>query len=333
MTKAIFSLILCFAFLSNTLSANGGNIISTMIEQDGRLCDFREVFSSPAPLKISTKDGVGYGCWTVYILTNRDIFEKVLDMDINCVNCIIDPYTIEKSIWQDAKRHYDSSLNRDIFKFKIVFTEEGGVSDNMMISWALIPSRPIISDEAFSYVFNWEDNDIYPNGDFSFVVKAIEASGFFVNISESFLYEEPKFYPWGKRYDDGAIAKVSYNADWGEYVRVEAYNPFGSVLGDAICTTDYITDSAILNRIDELKSAANINALQSTSSNSFITLLNHEISFREVADNAYLYNCNGLLIDSWRGVEHLNISEYPSGIYIVVGIYNSKSYKLKIIKK
>ena len=332
MTKAIHSLILFFVVLSNALSANGRNVISNTIEQDNRFFDFTEVFTSPMPLKISIEDSMCHGCWTVYILTKSDIFERVLNIDINCVNCIIDPYKIEKSIWQNAKRHYDSNLNRDIFKFKIVFTEECGVTDSKIINWALLPSRPIISDEAFSYTFNWEDNDIYPNGDFSFIVKANDASGFLVNISESFLFEEPKFYPWCKRYEGSPITEVSYNADWGEYVQVEAYNLFGNVLGDAICTTDYITDPAILERISELKSA-NIDILKITSSNSFISWLHNEISFREVADNAYLYNCNGQLIDSWRDVEHLNISEYPNGIYIVVGIYNLKSYKLKILKK
>lgn len=119
MTKAIHSLILFFVVLSNALSANGRNVISNTIEQDNRFFDFTEVFTSPMPLKISIEDSMCHGCWTVYILTKSDIFERVLNIDINCVNCIIDPYKIEKSIWQNAKRHYDSNLNRDIFKFKI----------------------------------------------------------------------------------------------------------------------------------------------------------------------------------------------------------------------
>lgn len=332
MTRATFLLILCIVVLSNAPFAISGNVISNEIEQDDSIFYFSEVFVSPIPLKISTEDSTHHGHWTVYVLTNCDIFERVLDIDTNCENCIIDPYKIDKSIWQYAKRHYNSILNRDIFKLKIVFTEESGDSDCKIINWALLPSRPVISDEVFSYIFNWEDNDIYPNGYFSFFVKAIDSSGLFVNISESFLYEEPKFYPWGKRYDGRSITEVSYNADWGEYVQVEAYNLFGSVLGDAICTTDYITDPAILDRINELKSA-NTDVLQMTPSSSFITLLHNEISFREVVDNAYLYNCNGQLIDSWRYIEHLDISEYPNGIYIVSCIYNSKYYKLKIVKK
>ena len=332
MTKAIHLLILFFAALLNALSANGRNVISNTIEQDNRTFDFTETFTSPMPLKISIEDKICQGYWTISILTNSDIFERALNIDINCVNCIIDPYKIDESIWQDAKRHYDSNLNRDIFKFRIDFTEECGVTDSKIINWALLPSRPIISRETFSYTFNWEDNDIYPNGDFSFIVKANDASGFLVNISESFLFEEPKFYPLCKRYDGSSITEVSYKADWGEYLQVEAYNIFGSVLGDAICTTDYITDPAILERISELKSA-DIDILKISSSNSFISWLNNEISFSEVADKVYLYNCNGQLIDSWRDIEHLNISEYPNGIYIIVGIYNSKYYKLKILKK
>lgn len=332
MTKAILALILLLTGLTNTLSANGRNVISDTVMQDNRAFDFTEIFISPMPLNISIKDSICHGYWTVSILSNSDIFERALNLDKNCTNCIIDPYKIDKIKWKNAKRHYDSTLRRDIFKLRIDFTDECGATDSKIIHWALLPSRPIISNEAFLYTFNWEDNDIYPNGVFSFIVKASDASGFLVNVSESFLFEEPKFYPWCKRYDDNSITEVSYNADWGEYLQVEAYNAFGSVLGNAICTTNYITDSAILERISELK-RADIDVPKISFSNAFISWLNNTIVFREVADKAYLYYQNGQLIDSWRDIEHLDMSDYPNGIYIIVSIYNSTYYKLKILKK
>lgn len=114
--------------------------------------------------------------------------------------------------------------------------------------------KPIISNVKFIYDFNWQDDMIYPDGIFSFDVSCEGATLFLFDCTQSFLFsKENLFFSWCKYYEADNHVHISYDADWGEYIMISAYSKdFRWVHSDTICTTDYITDEAILYRINEL---------------------------------------------------------------------------------
>ncbi len=178
--------------------------------------------------------------------------------------------------------------------------------------------KPVISDVKFNYIFDWQDDMIYPNGIFSFNVYSEGATLFEFNCTRSFLFSKQNlFFSWCKDYEVNNQAHISYDADWGEYIMVAAYSKdFGWVHSDTICTTDYITDEAIINRINELKEQSHIECLLPEDLE--VNLTDGNIIFNSDILSATLFDCGGIKQAEIRDSKFLNIASLQKGIYYII---------------
>lgn len=313
----------------NAASTSAKEFISHLVVQDSVMIDVNNIITSSAPLTINLVNQESKGFWNISILKDDDIFEDVSDISATDSTCTIDPNKIS---WIYSKRHFDPILNRDYFKLNISFCDNNGNKDSILINWALVPSRPVISDIEFRYVYDWATDKIFPNGVFSFIVRSKDATSYWFNVSNSFLYEPPSYFNWCTEYDAYDETLIFYDAEWGEYIFIEAYNTFGFAVSDMIHTTSYIHDQNILDRIEELRTAS-VENNHIGDPDSFIQLIDKNIIFPELAESASLYNSNGQLVNQWINIDTISTSDIPPGLYIIVCLHNTQIFKKKIIIK
>lgn len=179
------------------------------------------------------------------------------------------------------------------------------------------PVKPQISDITFDYTYDWEYDDIWPNGKFSFLVKADGATSFKLYWSESFLFSPPKNFRFGEDIEGINEVRIDFDADWGEYLTVAAGNQFGYSHSDIICTTDYITDPDVRKRIEELKQQAGITGTNLTPSTMKTTWDNNILTFSSPAYHVAVYNITGNLVMPPTTSQSLDLSHLPGGTYII----------------
>lgn len=327
----IISLIFLF---SNSIAIYSENLISDSIYQSGISYDFNHVFSEASPLHFSLIDSEVTGKWSCALMANN---ENMIDISVDALGgyCNFDPRSVPFSIWQDeAFRTFNSLDNRDEFTLYVSFRSESGKYDERSIQLALLPSRPSINNIQFEYCYDWEYDQIYPNGTLSFEIEANNSNSFFLHHSESFLPPSDNvFFPFVKEFKVGNNATLSYGADWGEYISVSAGNDFGFVHSDTLYTTDYIRDENVINRINEiLNSVSNIPAIDDVISFSWD---NKIIRFETVPRHCSVYSLEGNKVNVACEKGEINLSNMKDGIYIL-SYYDDNTNRYnnhKILKK
>lgn len=326
--QALFSVIIiaCIGF-----TINAAQIISPVVQQGGEEYDFFHVFTSPEELTFSLSDKSIAGEWSICMRTSNNGYEEV-DAKVESGNCVFNPRNVK---WVDAHREYDPESQRSLYEIRVSFKTDGDIEDARIVKFGLLPKHPEISNISFTYVYDWDIDAIYPNGTFSFRVDAEGATSFWVYLTDWCLFSlgNNSFSTCiiSERCDDAM--NVVYDAEWGEYIKVYATNEFGSIVSDIICTTDYITDSDILNRIEELKRLAGTEDHFVDAQNSLEILEN---SIRAAANISCLaiYNMQGQIILEQSGGDTMDISNLSKGIYIIA--YTDKTghtNSLKYLRK
>jgi len=332
MNAVIIRLACAFLFLSGA-HVCWANIISPQIEQNGKMLDADSYFTSPSDLTIYLTNELIRGEWKVEILTTKDTYQSFSCWRALTGKCIISPREYGFDNWYDAKRIYNETLNRDFFQLRVSYTPEYGEREVVYVKLGLLPSRPVISNVAFTYTYDWKYDMIFPYGNFSFDVYSESAKIFHMHVSENSLFEQPDFFLFGVIYYSSDFLRINYeDADWGEYIYLSAGNDFGYVLSDVICTTSYITDEDILNRIDELRENAGVEDVATDVNAPSFRWDNSVLTFNTQIDQIYAYNLNGILLSSACGCDTLDLSNLPKGIYIIVYQYKSQLFKTKISK-
>ena len=306
----------------------GDDYISPYIEQDGERYDFSHAFSS-SELKISLNDKTVDGQWRVSVLSRGNVYVAIPFTIPRKGECVINP---QDASWRSAMRKYDAELDRDLFEIEVRFYADDTFSECRTVRLALLPARPKMENVSFTYVYDWEWDDIYPNGDFSFTVVSPGASSFWFSCTDSFQFY-PSFFSWGKDYEGHDRVDISYDADWGEFIYITAINEFGSARSDTICTTNYITDTDILKRIEFLKQAAHVSTVEDDTAVN-VVIKPEYIEFDSLVKNASIYNIAGQSILDAHDIESIPIYGIPSGLYILV--YEDQHmniYNLKFIKR
>lgn len=340
----ILTIAICSLFLPRAFQAQGGELISPIIEQNDESFGFDHVVTDVSPLTFSLTDEHLSGKWEVNILSNGGAYVEVPSTVQSQNQCIFDPTQLTLTICMQARRFYDSSLNRDLFELQINFVSDNGIKTTRSLKIALIPGRPVISDICLTYEhYDWEFDSLmdssvdYWDTDFSFNIKSPGATKFTMYVTDSFLF---KFTQWLYCEDFRGIneAKINYPADWGEYVLVSISNQFGYVHSDTLYTTDYINDPVILARIEELRQQAGISepTVEEEASDTF-SWDNNTLTFDNTVSEVYVYDVSGHLLLQSHNVETMDLSYLHGGIYIVAykraTNQNSILNKTKIIKR
>ncbi len=326
---AIIALLLCCFHM------NCQDLITSSIEQKGNTIDFNDVIYGSDTLSFSLVNENLTGKWNISVLSDTNIYIDLSSMKTEANGkCLFKP--TPGALFRKAKRIYKPHLNQDLFRIKVTFESTDGYKDSKYFDIALLPSRPIIYDVIFKYVYDWEYDDIYPNGDFSFNVTSDNGILYLeLHGTDSFLFQKNNklFFSWVMALDN-IEERIRYNADWGEFLCVGATNYFGSVHSDTICTTSYITDIDILKRIEclENKSGIDINEFNQPQ-NIELRINNNQLIFSEVVEHIHVYNMAGALLIKRDNTSHIDISALSIGIYLISYENSGKIRKQKIIKK
>lgn len=312
-------------------------LISRYIDQDFTLYDTDHVFTKPDSLWFYVPYELKYrGEWSIGILQKSGEYSIHTPKDSRNHSIVVNFSELDyRTAWQNAEHLYDEGNDRYLLEAKISFKVSDGREDHLLIKLALLPEIPKYSNINFSYEYDWNHDTIWPNGYFSFDATTSGADTYWLHVSYSNLFEPPVdglFFSWCDRFEvKQPISKISYDAEWGEYLTVQVQNPFGYVSGEILFTTDYINDTAILTRLEELRHDAHVNDIVSESSIPVFELTGYSIKFNTTVRNICLYDLNGRLIQALENGQCVCIDQLNSGLYILAYEYNSKQYKNKII--
>ena len=152
--------------------------------------------------------------------------------------------------------------------------------------------------------------------------------------SASYIFSYPDYFDVGGYCFEGILNEVTYvelDPDWGEYLRVEAMNRYGSVIGDYIYTTDYIDDTLILARIEEIKTGSAVNTL--TDESVSFRWDRNQIDFGSPVGSAKIFNISGAQVLISSPTTTIDISHLSQGIYIMSYTVNSTTEQIKFQKK
>lgn len=328
MHRYLFIIITCIFGCNPNIHAEDG-IISSRISQDGECYNFNHIFTKDSPITFYLTDNSVKGNWNIALLSDSGTYENVSFYVDSKGNCIFTPSDIS---WGQAMKQFDESLNRDLFEIEVRFITDSDIQSSEFIHLGLLPSYPVISNEKFTYVYDWEWDDIWPNGNFSFTVESSGAKGFMMYFSDSFLFSPPKFYRFSQYFKGNDSTIINYDADWGEYIRIETYNQYGAVINNPICTTSYITDESVLNRIAELEALADIETISTKTD--LPVWDNNILSFNQDMSFVQIYNLAGVCIESVQNISSIDLAHLSKGMYIVVyQNYHNKSNTFKILKQ
>jgi len=324
-------LIMCFCLSAGSAKASDGSgeLISPVIEQNGKMISVSEEIQSTNPIKVFLVDDNLSGEWTHELLTKNDgycILQKTSGHSV---------YEIEptKNLFQYKPLwFYEDGSDHEIFKIRVTFRSDDGRQDCVELKFDLLPTRPVISNVKFSYTFNWETNEIWPNGKLTFDVTSERSERFLLGYSGGRGFNPPEYYNWFVYEAKGATTTIEYDAEWGEYLVIKALNKIGEVMGDTIiCTTDYITDEDILKRIHDLQFGS-VGHVELNDNENFITKWdNNTLMFKTIVDEVCVYDIASRLCLSEKATDSIELSDLKKGIYIIAYRVKSKQYKSKII--
>lgn len=332
--------ILCLivALAGSFQMSHAENLISDYVIQGEGVYPSTHVFTDPAPLRFSLNDTSMQGEWSFSLLTNDDTYRDAAFTPIESGICEFYPLEIPSRRWiWETKPIFNDSLDRDIFMLRVSFISEDGERDSRDIRLGLLPTRPVISEVSYTYRYNWEKDYIEPNACFSFKVKSEGADEIIIHESDPYFYEPPAFYGLSEGFKGMDEVEINYDEDWGVYLYVSAGNHFGSVRSEVICSTDYITDPAILARIAEIKDMeTGVGEVGSDKPDSYRwdgTVL----TFPDIVSSVNVVDMGGREILSASDVESLNLSSFANGIYMVVYKFENQKdgviNRIKIMKK
>ncbi len=306
------------------------DLISHYFVQNDETFDIDGTIASSSPLRFSTIDESTQGEWYVYKLLKNGNFVEITGCRTSGNSLVFDPAEVW---WNDSFRIFDSALCRDLFEIQVKFVALDGAEDVKNVRMKLLPSRPQFKSVIFTYAYDWEWDDIYPNGLFTIQAHSDDAELFIFNYTESFLFELDKniFFQFCQKYECKEDVKIEFDADWGEFITVQAQNSFGIVTSDTLLTTSYITEEDILNRIDELHRRANVDEIASDVDS--VSWDGRTLQFIKPMQNVSICGIAGSLVVHHREASELDLSNLPSGIYVVTYEDRNKHNYKKIFKR
>lgn len=333
--KLIRTFLLSLVVLLGATKLYPADMISELVMQDGSGYSFNHVFENDGALCFALKDGAPVGRWSCALKLEDGVYAEVPSSTVGG-ECFYNPTETSWGAWKNAMREYDEQRNQELFMLRVSFRTDEGIEDSRELKLALLPTNPEFEVVDFVYTYNWDEDYIELGAEFSFSVNTIGAK--YLELYQTLGNEfEPGWF--GIR----ATLNISdpihiMDYDWGTFIKVSAGNEFGWVYSDIICTTDYITDAAVLQRIEELRTQASIDQVSTDLSSSDVKIQWHDnhLVFSDRVSKAALYSIDGRLCCQWADTQDIDVLEFSSGMYIVV--YSpekdsSKIYQYKFSKK
>lgn len=320
-----------FVLLSISIQfAYSENIISHQVIQAGEILDSNEPIMSDRSIQISLVNPDINGTWFVEFVNENGDYVPALTKPNDGNPLIIDPESIP---WAHTFRDKsDSRYHFYIIRVSISCTDNS--KDTIELRWKLLPSKPIVEVVDFTYVYDFDEDTIWPNGNLRLKVYSDNVREYCLWASESFLFEFPSIFHCGFPYDaiENDFTCLEYDAEWGEYIAIEAINKYGSILGDMIYTTDYIYDPLILDRIEKIRNKSSVEEIPSDFLPPSFTMNGNLITFETIITEPKIFDISGKLIYSCLNESVIDISNLSAGLYILTYVLDSSINQIKFIK-
>ncbi|MCM1141829.1 MAG: T9SS type A sorting domain-containing protein [Muribaculum sp.] len=300
---------------ASTLVAFPMELINRQFVQSGNKMDSSEPVMSPLPIEFSLVDPSMQGEWIVEQLNEYGEYYLMLTSRNTGGPLHVDP---EKLEWRYSYR--DKTLPRyHAYILRISFYADDSSCDSVQLRWVLLPKQPEISDVSFVFEYNWEEDRIWPNGVLRMKVTSENMESCCLWASDSFLFGSFDMFKCGFPYevDSSTGTYLEYDAEWGEYIAIEACNKFGTIYGETIYTTDYIHDPDVLARIEELRQGLSVESVSGENAASTFKSDGNAIQFQTCPKTAMIYDMSGRIVYSGSGESRIDISGFPSGLYIL----------------
>lgn len=213
------------------------------------------------------------------------------------------------------------------------------------MTFNLAPSKPIIDNICFDYTFDWEADVIYPYGLFTADLISERADDYLIRYSHQCLFELPdenkrESFPLHKIIvaEENDTTEFVYDwVDWGSYVTFDARNKYGSVSSDTICSTDYITDPAVLARLEEIRfERSGINDIFIEKQPLSFIIDKNVLSINGNVPSVVsilIYDISGRILMTVENTKYVDISQLAKGFYILCCIDSTnrkRTIKFKI---
>lgn len=313
----------------------GENMISDVIMQNGKEYGFNHIFDGSGALEFSLNNSNLNGKWKCSIKTSNEEFLDI-PIEVSSNICCFDPSKVNFKTWnEEAFRKYDALKKQDYFILKISYLADYDITEEREFIMQLLPKRLTISNVIFDYEYNWEDDYIAPNGYIHLDVESEGASRFDLYFTHWHLFtDERLFFGYLKQFNTKNRIHIQHDTDWGEYISFCAFNNYGYVRSDTICTTNYIYDEKILARIEELKRQAAVNDIEQDSKSSY-AWDGDVLRFDSEVNNITVFTLDGRNICRLDYGQEIDLTHLLPGLYIVnyKETITGKSRTTKILKK
>lgn len=228
--------------------------------------------------------------------------------------------------------------------FVCLYEDEAPV-DSLHLMFNVMPSRPRVKNVRISGTFDYQYYGYIPLADLSIEFTSNNMEGCFLARLESDslnVFECPEFsvlISVEVPYQDinGYTHKIEWpHADWGEYYTIMSCNEYGSILGDTICTTDFIDDENVLACLEWLRLHMSTDIANNYADNALrVSLNNGWLYINGYADTdiaTYVYQLNGQLVHKSASGNKINLNHLPKGVYIIeLRIHNNTHRKTIIL--
>lgn len=332
-------LVMYLTGLSCGISANAGIISDNVKLIDERIVDFNHIYTvddSPT-FRIVDEESAN---WELSIETPEGW--KTILTELQSESITIDDFF---SIFPQEKMCVYEDGDYGYFKLRINAYSQSD-SDSRILYYNCIPSRPIISNVEIHGNYNWEYDDYDLGSYMTFRLYSERAEKIYANIesySGCFHFQIPSRYhldlvcfcsvnPSDNNKDTGGISVSKLNdlpntyevtidlpIQWGQIFRVNVLNHYGVAPSlDDMFTTDYITDPAVLARIDEMYRQAGVDSPNTCAPQMVIG--NGKISFNDsenLIQEVSIYSISGMLLYQQSGNRDISTSDFPAGAYII----------------
>lgn len=328
-------LMMCLAGLTGGISANAGIISDNVKLIDGRIVDFNHIYTVDDSPTFRTVDEESAN-WELSIETPEGW--KTILTELQSGSITIDDFF---SIFPQEKMRVYEEGDYGYFKLKIN-ADSDSESDSRILYYNCIPSRPIISNVEIHGNYNWEYDDYDLGSYMTFRLYSERAeilhvllesknchltkpSNYFIDIVNIGYIKDPIVGTGGitivphSNSSNWYDVTVKSQIQWGQMFSLMTLNEYGESLSiDDMFTTDYITDPAVLARIDEMYRQAGVDSPNTSAPQMVIG--NGNISFNDsenLIQEVSIFSISGMLLYQQSGNRDISTSDFPAGAYII----------------
>ena len=259
---------------------------------------------------------------------------------------------ISADLFGDNLCEYQFKGDSTIYYKGVVYAlKDDVVADSSVIYFNLLPATPVVSDAYMTYTYDWKHDDLQLSGILHYTLSSNQADNLFMSLinGDSYLFTEPEDSSIGTYYSEGSgfnreiissgVYNVAvYHCEWGQYFKIYACNEFGITKWPLVlCTTDYITDSKVLQRLEELKNEyTNIETPTMNASACKVMFTHNKLMLGKGLEitHVLLFDLLGRNISIQNSWNEVDLSFLPNGFYFVKLMLDDGSIiTKKILKK